>query len=180
MHLPVPEVSARGQVGDDPVECPLPRLSGEEVALLGGLWNVWPRGVSRLVVPDHKLWQRSQFLQIRVIRGERVCAWVQIAPCDPPPDEERDRAVISQYLNPRTFLMWLRSLIVDEPADASGGDWDCDTPDRKIPGINERSVGAGCGAGSGEVRRGLVSERGMGSRGVEVLPPFGEGCQSAL
>src|SRR5690606_26252176 len=29
---------------------------------------------------------------------------------------------------------------------------------------------------SGEGRRGLVSERGMGSRGVEVLPPFGDGA----
>lgn len=40
----------------------------------------------------------------------------------------------------------------------------------------ERSVGAGCGEGAGEGRRGLVSERGMRSRGVEVLSPFGDGA----
>jgi hypothetical protein len=111
-----------------------------EVAVLGGSWNLWPRGADRLFLPGPKPWQRSQFLQIRVVRGERVCAWVQIAPCDPPLDEARDRAIIAQYLNPRTFLMWLRSLLADEPTDASGGDWDGETPDRKTPGINERSA----------------------------------------
>ena len=34
----------------------------------------------------------------------------------------------------------------------------------------------GCGEHLGEGRRGLVSERGMRSRGVEVLPPFGDGA----
>ena len=29
---------------------------------------------------------------------------------------------------------------------------------------------------SGEVRRGLVAERGMAPRGVETLPPFGDGA----
>ena len=45
-----------------------------------------------------------------------MCAWLQIAPCDPPPDEERDHALIAQYLDPRTFLLWLRSMLGDEPA----------------------------------------------------------------
>jgi hypothetical protein len=111
-----------------------------EVAALGGSWNVWPPGVDRLVILGVKAWQRSHFLQVRVVRGERVCAWVQIAPCDRPLDEERDHAVIAQYLNPRTFLMWLRSLLADEPAQASGGDWDGEMPGQRTPGINDRNA----------------------------------------
>jgi hypothetical protein len=41
---------------------------------------------------------------------------------------------------------------------------------------NQRSAGVGCGDNRGEGRWGLVAERGMGSRGVEVLPPFGDGA----
>jgi hypothetical protein len=48
---------------------------------------------------------------------------LQTAPCEPPPDDERDRAVIARYLDPRTFLIWLRSILADDPK-AGGGDWD--------------------------------------------------------
>lgn len=40
----------------------------------------------------------------------------------------------------------------------------------------ERSFGADCGEGCGDQRWGLVSERGMRSRSIEVLPPFGGGA----
>jgi hypothetical protein len=57
-----------------------------------------------------------------------MCAWLQIAPCEPPLDAERDHALIAQYLDPRTFLLWLRSMLADEPARAAGGDWDAEGP----------------------------------------------------
>jgi hypothetical protein len=60
------------------------------------------------------------------MRGERMCSWLQIAPCDPPPDEERDRSLIAEYLDPNTFLWWLRSLLSDNAADYAGGDWDAE------------------------------------------------------
>ena len=40
----------------------------------------------------------------------------------------------------------------------------------------ERSVVGGCGEGSGECRRGLVAERGVWPRGIEILSPFGDGA----
>jgi hypothetical protein len=99
-----------------------------EVAVLGGVWNIWPCHLDRILISNLHKWQRSNLVQIRVSRGDRVCAWMQIAPCDPPPDEARDRALIAQYLDPQTFLLWLRSLLGDEPARAAGGDWDAGGP----------------------------------------------------
>lgn len=95
-----------------------------EVATLGGPWNVWPRSADRIILPGLHRRQRSDFVQVRVVRGDRMCAWLQIAPCDPPPDEERDHALIAQYLDARTFLLWLRSMLADDAAQAAGGDWD--------------------------------------------------------
>ena len=99
-----------------------------EVAVLGGPWGIWPRHLNCILFSNLHRWQRSDFVQIRVSRGNRVCAWLQIAPCDPPPDDARDRALISQYLDAQTFLLWLRSMLADEPARAAGGDWDAETP----------------------------------------------------
>jgi len=95
-----------------------------EVAVLGGPWSGWPHDATRILLSAQPRWQRSEFVQIRVSRGDKKCAWLQMAPCEPPPDEERDHALIAQYLDPRTFLLWLRSMLADEPAGAGGGDWD--------------------------------------------------------
>lgn len=101
-----------------------------EVATLGGPWNSWPLKADRILLSGQRLGERTDFVQVRVVRGERMCLWLQVAPCDPPPDEERDHALIAQYLDPRTFLWWLRSLLADDPANVAGGDWDAeaDTP----------------------------------------------------
>ena len=111
-----------------------------EVAVLGGTWSVWPHDASCIVLSGMRRWQRADFLQVRLSRGGKMCAWLQVAPCDPPPDEERDRALIAQYLDPRTFLMWLRSLLADEPARAAGGDWDAEPSAPTGAGINDRII----------------------------------------
>jgi hypothetical protein len=107
-----------------------------DVATLGGPWNPWPYNVNRIVLLGLRPGQRSNFIQIRVVRGDRICAWLQIAPCDPPPDEERDRALIAQYLDPQIFLLWIRSLLTDEPAHTAGGDWDAEMPTSGTAAIN--------------------------------------------
>jgi hypothetical protein len=106
---------------------PIPDVSIDiEIAALDGTWTTWPRSANRISLPGLRRWQRSDFVQLRVMRGERSCSWVQVAPCEPPPDEERDHALIAQYLDPKTFLIWLRSILTDEPARAAGGDWDAE------------------------------------------------------
>jgi len=97
-----------------------------EVAAMGGAWKLWPSGTDRIAAGTVREWERTDFVQIRVRLGEIVCAWLQIAPCDPPPDEKRDHGLIAQYLDPHTFLLWLRSLLADSNVEAAGGDWDAD------------------------------------------------------
>lgn len=110
-----------------------------EVAALGGGWNQWPDGESRLLLPGLRLTHRSDLVQVRLLSGDRMCAWLQLAHCDPPPDAARDCALIAQYLDPRTFLLWIRSLLADEPAHSGDTDWDDDGEGRKgaeSPGDN--------------------------------------------
>jgi hypothetical protein len=125
--------SLRQRIGDDELEIiasvppPIADLTIQlEVGAFGGSWNLWPSSVDRIVVPGSRKWQRSDFVQIRITRGDKMCAWLQIAPCEPPLDTERDHALIAQYLDPRTFLLWLRSMLAEVPARAAGGDWDAE------------------------------------------------------
>ena len=97
-----------------------------EVAALNQTWTPWPHGERSLALGAVPLAQRTDFLQVRIIRGEFMCAWVQLAPFDPPLDDTRNRAAIAQYLTPQIFLLWLRSLLAQEPPRAAGGDWDSD------------------------------------------------------
>lgn len=97
-----------------------------EVAALGGVWHLWPRDKDSILLSGVRRRQRGDFLQVRLSRADRMCAWLHVAPCEPPPDEDRDRALIAEYLDPHTFLVWLRSVLADRPANAAGGDWDAD------------------------------------------------------
>jgi hypothetical protein len=127
-----------------------PPLGGQgidlEVAVLGGSWKIWPSKEDRILFAAVQRWQRSDFIQLRVSINERTCAWLQLAPCEPPPDEERDHALIAQYLDPRTFLLWLRSMLTDEPACVGGGDWDGENPPSasnpsNSPSFSEAGIG---------------------------------------
>jgi hypothetical protein len=111
-----------------------------EVAALGGIWNSWPHDKSRLLLEGVSRSQRTNFLQVRLSSGAKMSAWLQIAPCEPPPDEERDRALIAEYLDPATFLQWLRSLLAGEPAHAAGGDWDAEVAMPAGKGASDRST----------------------------------------
>jgi hypothetical protein len=84
-----------------------------EVAAMGGAWKTWPPEADRVPLARAREWERTDFAQVRVgLRGV-VCAWVQVAPCEPPPDDARDTGLISQYLNPNTFMSWMRSMLTD-------------------------------------------------------------------
>jgi len=96
-----------------------------EVAALNQAWIPWPPGECSVALGAVSLAQRTDFLQVRIIRGDRMCAWVQLAPFEPSLDESRNRAAIAQYLTPQIFLLWLRSLLAQEPPRADG-DWDSD------------------------------------------------------
>ena len=97
-----------------------------DVAPLGQLWKSWPTGVTLLQFPGISEAGWCNLIQVRLRLGEKVLAWVQSAPLTPAITANRDRAVIAHYLEPRSFLLWLRSLLLDQPAGEGGGDWDDD------------------------------------------------------
>jgi hypothetical protein len=97
-----------------------------DVAAMGCAWQRWPREALSVTAANVKDWERTDFIQVRISLGAMACAWLQVAPCDPPPDEKRDHGVIAQFLDPNTFLWWLRSLLAERPVEDGGGDWDSD------------------------------------------------------
>lgn len=110
----------------------LPHPENEDIQLEVGLLAcdlvVWPRQQEQLQLPPISKAQETELVQIRLSLGEYRVTWLQRAPLDPPPDEERDRRALARHLDPRTFLLWIRALLnVDDIGDG-GGDWDVVEP----------------------------------------------------
>ncbi len=120
------------------ISCDEPPATGDpavkiEVAALGGQWTLWPAGAREVTIsPDPQNPERSDFVQVRLVCGDKSCAWIQIAPCDPRPDAKRNRALVAHYLDASSFIQWLRSVLADETDHEGGGDWD--GPDREPVG----------------------------------------------
>ena len=95
-----------------------------EVASLGGHWSAWPRGNKQLRMPAVSLGDVTELLACRLSLGDRETVWLQLAPINPAPGVERDRQALSRYLDPRTFLQWLRFLLVGTAPGDGGGSWD--------------------------------------------------------
>ena len=58
--------------------------------------------------------------------------WLQRTPLDPPLGASRDHRALAHYLDPRTFLLWIRSILTSDALSDGGGDWD-DEPLRPPP-----------------------------------------------
>lgn len=102
------------------------------VGLLGAAQVLWPRKANTVRLPPVTPSEVTEFVCCRLTLGDSSISWLQRAPTDPPPDDERDRRALARYLKPRTFLMWIRSLLTDESGGDGGGDWDRDD-DRPPP-----------------------------------------------
>jgi hypothetical protein len=66
--------------------------------------------------------ERSEFVRLRVSRGDKGLSWLQRAPANPPFGEDRDRAAFVRFLGARGFLLWLGELLADDGRDGEG-DW---------------------------------------------------------
>ena len=101
-----------------------------EVGALHGELLVWPaqQVVVHLghVVPA----ERSEFVRLRVSRGDNGLSWLQRAPADPPFGEDRDRAAFVRFLGAKGFLLWLAVLLADDDRQGEG-DWTIDEPQKR-------------------------------------------------
>lgn len=97
------------------------------VGLLGVAQVLWPRGSTEVRLPPCTAGDLTELVCCRLTLDESSLPWLQRTPIDPPPGDERDRRALARYLDPRTFLLWVRSLLTGDPIGDGGGDWDEDT-----------------------------------------------------
>jgi hypothetical protein len=105
-----------------------------EVGLLACDLVPWPRRQKQLQLPPIPQARETELIQVQLRLGPHRCTWLQRAPLDPPPDEERDRRALARYLDPRTFLLWIRALLSAEDIGDGGGEWDTEPAPVTRPG----------------------------------------------
>jgi hypothetical protein len=93
-----------------------------EVGALHGEPIAWP--AQQVVVHLGPVVQaeRSEFVRLRVSRGDKGLSWLQRAPAEPPFGEDRDRAAFVRFLGARGFLLWVAGLLADDGRQGEG-DW---------------------------------------------------------
>lgn len=103
------------------------------VGLLGATQTPWPRDAVSVQLPRVTPGEVTELIHCRLAIGDASVSWLQRAPIDPPPGEERDRQALARYLDPRTFLLWIKSLITGGICSDGGGSWDdeADSPQRR-------------------------------------------------
>lgn len=98
-----------------------------EVGALCGDLLIWPPGRVAMDLGSFPPAERSEFVRLRVSRGEKGLSWLQRAPAQPPFGEDRDRAAFVRFLGVRGFLLWVAGLIADDGREGEG-DWTVDKP----------------------------------------------------
>lgn len=103
------------------------------VGLLGASQIPWPRGTTEVRLPPITAGDVTELVCCRLTLGESSISWLQRAPIDPAPGDERDRHALARFLDPRTFLLWIRSLLTGDPVGDGSGDWDDEEKARLQP-----------------------------------------------
>ncbi len=120
-----------------PIENPQIRF---EVGPLAKGWVEWPNQETNLAISGSQASQQSELIQARLVLNERMCGWVQVAPFVPPIQFERDRSVIAEYLDPESFMLWLRSVLHDRPAAPVEEEWDSERSGRGHAHTNSGAI----------------------------------------
>ena len=84
----------------------------------------WPRGATALSLSPISPAETTELVYCEVRLEGKSIGWLQRTPLDPPPTANRDHRALSRYLDPRTFLLWIRSILTIDALSDGGGDWD--------------------------------------------------------
>jgi hypothetical protein len=98
-----------------------------QVGALHGELQAWPVQQTLVSLGPIAPPERSEFVRLRVSRGDKGLSWLQRAPAEPPFGDDRDRAAFVRFLGARGFLIWLAGLLADDDRQ-SEGDWTKDRP----------------------------------------------------
>lgn len=96
-----------------------------EVGALHGELLIWPAQQTVVHLGPVAAAERSEFVRLRVSRGDKGLSWLQRAPAEPPFGQDRDRAAFVRFLGARGFLLWVAGLLADDDRQGEG-DWTSD------------------------------------------------------
>lgn len=102
-----------------------------EVGALHGDLLVWPAQQPDMLLGPVTPAERSEFVRLRVSRGDKGLSWLQRAPAEPPFGEDRDRAAFVRFLGARGFLLWVAGLLAEDDRQGEG-DWTNDEPQERV------------------------------------------------
>ncbi len=94
------------------------------VAALGGPWVDWPKKSAAVHLHCADLAHETELVVVFLRINTQEVQWVQLARMEGFQPAERDRKLLSQYLDVKTFLAWIRSLLDQSLCGEGGGDWD--------------------------------------------------------
>lgn len=85
----------------------------------------WPQGASQLEIAGAaQSASASNCMCVRLQLGDAEVEWLQVVPWNPALTEERDTAVLSDYLGPRQMLSWIHEVLNGYSDGDEGGAWD--------------------------------------------------------
>lgn len=87
----------------------------------------WPVGVSQLeIAGGAQSSSPSNCIRVRLQLEDADVEWLQVVPWNPALTEERDTAVLSDYLGPRQMLSWIHEVLNGYSDGDEGGAWDAE------------------------------------------------------
>jgi hypothetical protein len=99
-----------------------------KAGLLGSKLLAWPNESSRLQLPPVDGAAETELVEFVLVLGNLESRWIQRISLTPPPADDRDRQAIARYLDPKTFLGWIREVLNDYRLDDGGGSWNGSEP----------------------------------------------------
>jgi hypothetical protein len=97
-----------------------------EIGPLAGARHAWPREQALVALGGGADGVETELFEMSLRLGNLWSAWVQRVPSDRPFTDDRDHRILARFLDPRTFMAWIRDLLVDQPLTDGGGPWDAD------------------------------------------------------
>ncbi len=104
------------------------------VGLLAQPLTLWPRNATSLQLSPISPAETTELVHCEVRLGGKCIRWFQRTPLDPPPSADRDHRALARYLDPRSFLLWIRSILTSDVLLDGGGDWN------EEPELNQTST----------------------------------------
>lgn len=109
---------------------------------LGAPATTWPSDLASVQLDQGIDDGATALLEVYLRLGDLQCAWLQRVAWDQEMPEDRDLHVISRFLDHRTFMSWLRDMLIGQAMTDGGGDWNAVTPKSRPARVSGSSKAA--------------------------------------